>query len=169
MSRSRPTSTVQIESDEEEVVDPEEQWPTHARYNPTGALRVQNVFLRTVCHDAIKVVEKALVTEHAWPELHRAAAYKRQVLLVAAERLVAKDKRYKDLVRRIKEDDDFVKNTGKWVCLLFISCLPLVMHGFHRWLIACLTIEESYGVWLLITSPSSNSVSVTSARRTSTP
>jgi hypothetical protein len=102
-------------SDQENDASPEEKWPTHVRLNNNGALRVQNVYLRTVCRDAIKIVEKTLVTEHAWPELHRAAAYKRQVLLDAVKPLVGKDKQYKDVQKRITRDDDFVKVIGKWV------------------------------------------------------
>jgi hypothetical protein len=102
-------------SDQENDASPEEKWPTHVRLNNNGALRVQNVYLRTVCRDAIKIVEKTLVTEHAWPELHRAAAYKRQVLLDAVKPLVGKDKQYKDVQKRITRDDDFVKVIGNWV------------------------------------------------------
>lgn len=83
--------------------------------NNHGALRVQNLYLHTVCHDAIKIVEKTLVTEHAWPELHQAAAYKRQVLLDAVKPLIGRDKLYKDVQKRITRDDDFVKVIGKWV------------------------------------------------------
>jgi hypothetical protein len=95
--------------------------------NNSGALRVQNVYLRTVCRDAIKIVEKTLVTDHAWPELHRAAAYKRQVLLDAVRPLIGGDKRYKDVQKRITRDDDFVKGIGKWVCIL----INKIIH-FHR-------------------------------------
>lgn len=88
------------------------------RLNNHGVLRVQNAYLRTVCWDTIKIVEKTLVTEHTWPELHRATAYKRQVLLDAVKPLVRKDKQYKDVQKHITRDDDFVKVIGKWVRIL---------------------------------------------------
>jgi hypothetical protein len=71
-----------------------------------------------VCRDAIKIVERTLVTEQAWPELHRAAAYKRQVLLDAVTPLAAKDAQYKDILKRITKDEQFVKVIGKWVRVL---------------------------------------------------
>ena len=86
--------------------------------NNHGALHVQNVYLHTVCHDAINIIEKTLVTEHAWPELHWAAAYKWQVLLDAVKPLIGKDKQYKDVQKHITRDDDFVKVIGKWVRIL---------------------------------------------------
>ena len=85
--------------------------------NNHGALWVQNIYLGTICCDAIKIVEKTLATEHAWPELHQAAAYKRQVLLDAVKLLIGKDKQYKDVQKRITRDDNFVKVIGKWVCI----------------------------------------------------
>ena len=85
--------------------------------NNHGALQVQNIYLGTICCDAIKIVKKTLVTEHAWPELHQAAAYKRQVLLDAVKLLIGKDKQYKDVQKRITRDDNFVKVIGKWVCI----------------------------------------------------
>lgn len=70
-----------------------------------------------MCRDAIKIVEMALVTEQAWPELHRAAEYKQQVLLNAVTPLAAKDTQYKDILKRITKDEQFVKVIGKWVCV----------------------------------------------------
>ena len=44
-----------------------------------------------VCHEAIRIVEKTLVVTHAWPELHKGAHYKREVLLEAVKVLQAKN------------------------------------------------------------------------------
>ena len=96
------------------------------RLNSHGAFCVQNVLIHTVCRDAIKIVEKTLVTDHAWPKLHRAAAYKQQVLLDAVKPLIGKDKHYKDVQKRITRDDDFVKVIGKWVCKIIIHLRPFV-------------------------------------------
>ena len=73
-----------------------------------------------VCQDAIKIVKKTLVTDHASPELHRAAAYKQQVLLDVVKPLIGKDKHYKDVQKCITRDDDFVKVISKWVCKIII-------------------------------------------------
>ncbi|PPQ83324.1 hypothetical protein CVT26_015164 [Gymnopilus dilepis] len=108
-------STVRIESDKEGDTPAEVAWPAHTQLNIAGKLRAQNVFIRKVCRDAINIVERTLVTEHAWPELHKAALYRRQVLAAAARELLGKDKRYKDLLARINKDDDFTKVIGKWV------------------------------------------------------
>ena len=70
-----------------------------------------------------------MVTQQAWPKLHKGTHYKRQVLLdaVNALRLSIKndndrrtlDKQYKALRDRISKDEKFVRNIGKWVCDLF--------------------------------------------------
>jgi len=65
-----------------------------------------------------------LVTQHAWPELHQGALYKRQVLLDAVKSLRAKDtgddegrqkELYKSLLTRISRNEQFVRSIGKWV------------------------------------------------------
>ncbi|PPQ66418.1 hypothetical protein CVT26_011287 [Gymnopilus dilepis] len=114
-SSSQRKSTVIIESDKEDDTPQQDSWPVHAQLNLAGKLRAQNVFIRKVCRDAINIVEKTLVTEDAWPELHKAASYRRQVLAAAAGQLLGKDKRYKDVLTRINKDDDFTKVIGKWV------------------------------------------------------
>jgi len=89
-----------------------------------GALTQQPDLIRSVCRDAIRIVEIALVTQHAWPELHRGAPYKRQVLLDAVQSLREKntgddegkqEKLYRELKTRISRDDRFVRYIGKWV------------------------------------------------------
>jgi hypothetical protein len=44
-----------------------------------------------VCHEAICIVEKTLVTKHACLELHQSAHYKQEVLLDAVKVLHAKN------------------------------------------------------------------------------
>ncbi|PPR02153.1 hypothetical protein CVT26_012114 [Gymnopilus dilepis] len=113
-TRTPRISTVRIESDTEDTTA-KPTWPEHAHLNLAGALRVQNDFIRAICRDAIKIVEKTLITEQAWPELHQTAMYRRQVLAEATRRLLEKDKQYKVLLKRIMKDDSFVKTIGKWV------------------------------------------------------
>ena len=47
--------------------------------------------IRAVCHDAIWIIENALVMQHAWPELHQGMLYKCQVLVDAIKSLQAKN------------------------------------------------------------------------------
>ena len=90
----------------------------------SGALMQQLDLIRSVCHDAIWIVEKTLVTQHAWPELHRDAQYKCQVLLDAIKSLQEKNTRdnegkqeelYRTFQNRILRDEQFVRHIGKWV------------------------------------------------------
>lgn len=81
----------------------------------------QTNLIRGVCREAIHIVEKTLVTKHAWPELHKGAHYKREVLLDAVKVLRAKnteddeDAQYKALNARVSNDERFVRFIGKWV------------------------------------------------------
>ena len=90
----------------------------------SGALTQQPDLIRSVCRDAIRIVEKTLVTQHAWPELHRGAQYKRQVLLDAVKSLQEKntgddegkqEELYRTFQNRISRDEQFVRHIGKWV------------------------------------------------------
>jgi hypothetical protein len=109
-------------------VIPEDQWPGVARLS-AGGLTQQSHIIREICRDAIKIVEVTLVTEQAWPELHKGTHYKRQVLLDAVNALRHKikddddgkhDKQYKVLRDRISKDEKFVRSIGKWVRDLFL-------------------------------------------------
>ena len=115
--------------DEDSTIS-DNQWPKIACLS-TGGLMQQSHVIRAICRDAIKIVEVTLVTEHAWPELHRGTHYKREVLLDAVNALRAKikkdddsngkqDKQYKALHDRILKDEKFVRTIGKWVCDLFL-------------------------------------------------
>jgi hypothetical protein len=88
-----------------------------------------------VCREAIRIVEKTLVTEHAWPELNKGTLYKRQVLLDAVKLLRAKnteddegmqDAQYKALNTRLSNDEKFVRYIGKWVCDSVTSLLNVL-------------------------------------------
>jgi hypothetical protein len=110
------------------TVIPEDEWPKVARLS-SGGLMQQNNVIREICRDAIKIVEVTLVTQQAWPELHKGTHYKRQVLLDAVNALRLKikndddqkqDKQYKVLRDRISKDEKFVRSIGKWVCASFL-------------------------------------------------
>ena len=120
-----------MDEDSSIPVIPEDEWPKVARLSP-GGLMQQSYVIREICRDAIKMVEVTLVTEQAWPELHKGTHYKRQVLLdaVNALRLNIKndddrkqDKQYKALRDRISKDEKFVRGIGKWVCYSFLLLL----------------------------------------------
>ena len=111
-----------------DTVIPEDEWPNVARLASGGLMQQSNV-IREICRDAIKIVEVTLVTEQAWPELHKGTHYKRQVLLDAVNALRLKikndndqkqDKQYKALRDRISKDEKFVRSIGKWVCASFL-------------------------------------------------
>jgi hypothetical protein len=75
---------------------------------------------REICRDAIRIVEVTLVTQNAWPELHKGTLYKRQILLEAVNALRANNKdhsdmEYKTLRDRISKDEKFIRTIGKWV------------------------------------------------------
>lgn len=93
------------------------KWPAHARLHGKG-LTQQNTLIRALCRDAIKIVETAIVTTHAWPELNRLAEYRREVLLRACRGLMAKNKDFLSIRQRLKSDDVFTKAVGKWVSAL---------------------------------------------------
>ena len=93
-----------------------EQWDVNAQLRGSGLMQ-QNAMIRTLCRDAIKIVETTIVTEHAWPELNRSAEYRLEVLLKACGRLILKDRSYQSIRRRIKQDEGFTKVVGKWVRL----------------------------------------------------
>ena len=115
---------VKIERDDDDGTVPEDSWPKSLRLR-NGALTQQTDLIRAVCREAIRIVENTLVTQHAWPELHKGAHYKREVLLDAVKALRAKntednegkqDAQYKALNARVSNDERFVRCIGKWVC-----------------------------------------------------
>jgi hypothetical protein len=55
-----------IASDDDDKTIPEDNWPKALQLR-TGALTQQTDLIRVVCREAIRIVEKTLVTEHAWP------------------------------------------------------------------------------------------------------
>jgi hypothetical protein len=118
-----PSSMGDIESEQDEDSILEDKWPKAAHLS-LGGLMQQNQVIHEICRDAIKIVELTLVTQDAWPELHKGAHYKRQVLLDAIQALRAKFKNnnnseqgkpYKIIQDRISKDETFVRTVGKWV------------------------------------------------------
>ncbi len=104
------------------------KWPEHTNTRGQGLLE-QNLYVRTACRRAIKFIEKGLVTVDAWPELHRAAEYRVEVLSKATKELKTQDPKYNDLRERIKNDEDYSAILGKWVRILpaFISDLTYLL------------------------------------------
>jgi hypothetical protein len=114
---------VKIERDDDNRTVPEDSWPQALQLR-NGALMQQTNLIRGVCREAIHIIENTLVTRHAWPELHKGAHYKREVLLDAVKVLRAKnteddegkkDAQYKALNARVSNDERFVRFIGKWV------------------------------------------------------
>ena len=118
-----------IESDDDKTV-PEDTWPKAIQLR-NGTLMQQMDLIRAVCREAICIVEKTLVTQHAWLELHKGAHYKREVSLEAVKVLHAnkteddngkQDTKYKALNARLSNDKKFVRSIGKWVCDSIVTC-----------------------------------------------
>lgn len=116
---NRPIQPVQFDEGGNDLDIPEEQWPKVARLS-VGGLTQQGRFIQEICRDAIWIVEVTLVTQDAWPELHKGILYKRQVLIEVINALRAdkdrkQDTEYEALHNRILEDDKFIRTIGKWV------------------------------------------------------
>lgn len=75
-SKSKASSFA-IKSDDDNAV-PEDSWHKAVQLR-NGTLTQQTDLIRAVCREAIRIVEKTLVTQHAWPELHKGVHYKREV------------------------------------------------------------------------------------------
>ena len=125
-NRDRPIQPVEADEITNDIDIPEDQWPKAARLS-VGGLSQQGRVIREICRDAIRIVEVTLVTQHAWPELHKGTLYKRQVLLEAVNALRTnnkdnkdddgrrRDAEYKVLHNQILEDEKFIRMIGKWV------------------------------------------------------
>ena len=64
-----------MDEDSSIPVIPEDKWPKVTCLSP-GGLMQQSHIIHKICRDAIKIVEVTLVTEQAWPELHKGTHYK---------------------------------------------------------------------------------------------
>lgn len=80
-----------------------------------GGLRDQGILIRAVCRDAVQILELTLVTKEAWPELRRAAEYRVEVFTEAARALQKTDSRYRELRKRIDQDEEYASAIGAWV------------------------------------------------------
>ncbi|PPQ75849.1 hypothetical protein CVT26_001225 [Gymnopilus dilepis] len=115
-------STVKIESDTEDTPKVATSWPAHACLKASFRLSLDPIC--ALCPVAVKIVEKTLITEHAWPELHQAQAYKKLVLSSAVTSLLEKDRKtYEPIQKRVAEDEKSVKIVGKWASLCDRSTL----------------------------------------------
>ena len=139
-SKSKAGAVV-TESDNSDKSIPEGNWPKAVQLR-TGALTQQTDLIWVACHEAIRIVKKTLVMEHAWPELHKGTLYKWQVLLEAVKLLCAKnteddegkqDAQYKALNSHLLNDETFVRYIGKWVCDLVTSLLNALTIDIGRW------------------------------------
>ena len=118
------TAAVTIESDDDDKTVLEDSWPK-ALWLRNGALTQQMDLIHVVCREAIHIVEKTLVVTHTWPELHKGAHYKQEVLLEAVKVLQAKnteddkgkqDAQYKVMNAQLLNNKKFVRCISKWVC-----------------------------------------------------
>ena len=132
-------TAVNIEYGEEDKTVPKDNWPKAIQLR-IGTLTQQTDLVCAACCEAIRIIEKTLVMQHAWPELHKGMHYNWQVLLEAVKVLQAKnleddegkqDAQYKALNTQVLNDEKFVRCIGKWVCLSpFTSQLDASMKWF---------------------------------------
>ena len=97
-SHSHSNRPIQVEESAINLDIPEDKWPTFACLS-VGGLSQQGCFIREICRDAIRIVEVTLVTQDAWPELHKGINYKRQVLLQVINALRADKDRLEKKIR----------------------------------------------------------------------
>lgn len=123
---SRPAPTAESVKDEKKAKcrrrhkEPStENWPDYTDIT-TGGLRDQSILIRALCRDAIHILELTLVTQEAWPELHRAAEYRVEVFSEAAKALQKTDIRYRDLRKRIAQDEEYASSIGAWVIIFVV-------------------------------------------------
>jgi hypothetical protein len=109
------------------------KWPVHACLSGAGLLK-ENLYICTLCYEAIAIIEKAVVTTYAWPELNHMAAYRHEVLMKALKELQKKDNCYNNICARLKSDPKFEKDMGKYqyftLTLVFRMDSRLIP-GFH--------------------------------------
>ncbi|KAF8808311.1 hypothetical protein BYT27DRAFT_7241718 [Phlegmacium glaucopus] len=102
-----------IESDDNNQTAPKDSWPKALQLR-TGALTQQTDLIRAVCREAIHIVKKTLVMQHAWPELHKEA-----VNVLHAKNIDddegKQDAQYKALNTQLSNDKKFVRCIGKWI------------------------------------------------------
>jgi hypothetical protein len=73
-SKARATVTIESDEDDDQTIS-EDSWPTGLQLR-NGALTQQTDLIRVVCREGICIIEKTLVVNNAWPELHKGAHYK---------------------------------------------------------------------------------------------
>lgn len=93
-SHSQSNHPIQVEENAIDLDIPEDKWPKFAHLG-LGGLSQQGRFIREICRDAIRIVKVTLVTQDAWPELHKGILYKHQVLLQVVNALQADKDRLK--------------------------------------------------------------------------
>ncbi|KAF9471793.1 hypothetical protein BDN70DRAFT_819557, partial [Pholiota conissans] len=91
-------------------------YPAHTNIND-GGLGAQNSLVHATCRRAIRIMERTLVVEQAWPEVHRKAEYCVDVVKQAAQDLVdaGGQARFKDIALRVEEDTAYVDDISKLI------------------------------------------------------
>ena len=108
-----------IKSDDDKTI-PKDTWPKAVQLR-NGTLMQQMDLICVVCHKAIRIIEKTLVTQHAWPELHKGAHYKQEVLLEAVKVLHANNTYQRWWQEARHQVQGIERSTVKWwkVCQIY--------------------------------------------------
>jgi len=104
----------ETDPDLEEVSPGERDWLPEACLS-RGRLRAQNAYIKRVIHRSIDLVEKDMITKHAWPELHCSAQYRWDTIMDALDELCVDDEGFDRIRERAGIDEKFVKTIGAWV------------------------------------------------------
>lgn len=111
VSKKDIKKAIKTDADEEDEID---TYPGYMAVK-SGGLQDQNMLICVLCRSAIHNAEVTLLTKDAWPELHCVGQYRVKLLIETTRQLEGEDSRYRDIRRRIKKDEDYVKALSKWV------------------------------------------------------
>ncbi|KAF9037190.1 hypothetical protein BJ165DRAFT_1532573 [Panaeolus papilionaceus] len=112
----------------------ETEWPRVARLDlrGNGKLLNQNRYIIALVHLAIDIVLKTIHLENPWPEREKWAAYRLEILLKAARKLLKKEREYSKIILRVQLDPTFCNKVGKWFMDRISHCRNGVIAAARR-------------------------------------
>ncbi|PPR06011.1 hypothetical protein CVT24_004723 [Panaeolus cyanescens] len=104
-----------------------EDLKSESSLSSSDTIRAQSPEVQQVIQEGILLVEKDLLTVHAWPEHLKTEAYRRRILRKAAKAWAHKSPRYASLKEQIEVDPSMVRLMGK----LVLGRLPSHRNRFY--------------------------------------